>query len=207
MPVRVPNNAPERCGEVPTPGLGLQDDLRRAGVDPAGIERVSDRSMAANAAALREGAVDAIQVFQPYAEELIASGAGHLWYAAASRGLTAYTTLVTRREVLERRPEELLGMTRAMLRTLRWIAATPGAEIALALAEYFPAVPAEIFAAAVDRYRALGLWGTDPVLRREGFDRLKAAMISGGALSRDIPFETCVDNRLAEQVVAEAGPS
>ena len=192
--------------EVPTPWLCLQDDLRRAGVDPAGIERVSDRSMAANAAALREGAVDAIQVFQPYAEELIASGAGHLWYAAASRGLTAYTTLVTRREVLQRRPEELLGMTRAMLRTLRWIGATPGAEIARALADYFPAVPAEIFAAAVDRYKALGLWGTDPVLQREGFDRLKAAMISGGALSRDIPFETCVDNRLAEQAVAEAGP-
>ena len=190
--------------EVPTPWLCLQDDLRRAGVDPAGIERVSDRSMAANAAALREGAVDAIQVFQPYAEELIASGAGHLWYAAASRGLTAYTTLVTRREVLERRPEELLGMTRAMLRTLRWIAATPGAEIARALADYFPAVPPEIFAAAVDRYKALGLWGTDPVLQREGFDRLKAAMISGGALTRDIPFETCVDNRLAEQAVAEA---
>ena len=96
-------------------------------------------------------------------------------------------------------------MTRAMLRTLRWIAATPGAEIARALADYFPAVPPEIFAAAVDRYKALGLWGTDPVLQREGFDRLKAAMISGGALTRDIPFETCVDNRLAEQAVAEAG--
>ena len=87
----------------------------------------------------------------------------------------------------------------------RGLSATPGAEIARALADYFPAVPAEIFAAAVDRYKALGLWGTDPVLQREGFDRLKAAMISGGALTRDIPFETCVDNRLAEQAVAEAG--
>ena len=42
---------------------------------------------------LRTGKVDAIQVFQPYAEQLIASGAGHVWYAAATRGLTAYTTL------------------------------------------------------------------------------------------------------------------
>ncbi len=191
--------------EVPTPWLCLQDDLRRAGVDPGGLDRAGDRSMAENTAMLRAGTVDAIQVFQPYAEELIASGAGHLWYAAADRGLTAYTTLVTRREVLERRPEALLGMTRAMLHTLRWIAASPGAEIARALAGFFPAVAPEIFAAAVERYQALGLWGTDPILRREGFDRLKAAMISGGALSRDIAFETCVDNRLAEQAVAEAG--
>jgi len=41
------------------------------------------------------------------------------------------------------------------------------------------------------------------VLRREGFDRLAAAMISGGALPQLIPFETCVDNTLAEQVVSE----
>lgn len=191
--------------EVPTPWLCLQDDLRRTGIDPASLDRVSGGSMAENAAALRTDEVDAIQVFQPHAEELLASGGGHLWYAAASRGLTAYTTLVTRRAVLEQRPEELLAMTRAMLRTLRWIAATPGEEIARALANFFPAVPAEIFAAAVERYKRLGLWGTDPVLRREGFERLKAAMISGGALSRDIAFETCVDNRLAEQAVAEAG--
>ncbi len=189
--------------EVPTPWLCLQDDIRRDGVDPASIRRVTDRTMAENVAALRAGTVDAVQVFQPYAEDLLASGDGHLWYAAANRGLTAYTTLVTRRGVLERKRDELLRMVRAMARTLRWIGATPGVEIQRALASYFPDVPAGIFAAAIDRYRALGLYGPDPVTRREGFDRLAAAMRSGGVLHRDIPFEECVDNSLAEQVVAE----
>src|SRR5271166_6237036 len=81
--------------EVPTPWLCLQHDLRQAVVDPMTLNRISDASMANNAAALRAGSLDAVQLFQPYAEELIASGAGHLWYAAADRGLTAYTTLVT----------------------------------------------------------------------------------------------------------------
>ena len=189
--------------EVPTPWLCLQDDIRRDGADPASIERVTDRTMAQNVAALRAGTVDAVQVFQPYAEDLLASGDGHLWYAAANRGLTAYTTLVTRRAMLDRKRDELLRMVRAMARTLRWIGATPGAEIQRVLASYFPDVPAGIFAAAIDRYRALGLYGPDPVTRREGFDRLAAAMRSGGVLHRDIPFEDCVDNSLAEQVVAE----
>ena len=189
--------------EVPTPWLCLQDDIRRDGADPASIERVTDRTMAQNVAALRAGTVDAVQVFQPYAEDLLASGDGHLWYAAANRGLTAYTTLVTRRAVLDQKRDELLRMVRAMARTLRWIGATPGAEIQRVLASYFPDVPAGIFAAAIDRYRALGLYGPDPVTRREGFDRLAAAMRSGGVLHRDIPFEDCVDNSLAEQVVAE----
>jgi NitT/TauT family transport system substrate-binding protein len=189
--------------EVPTPWLCLQDDIRRDGGDPAVVSRETDGTMAANADALRAGTLDAVQVFQPYAEELLASGAGHLWYAAADRGLTAYTTLVTRRSVLERKRDELLAMVRAMYRTLRWIRATPGMEIQRVLASYFPDVPPAIYAAAIDRYRALALYGPDPVTRREGFDRLAAAMRSGGALHREVPFEDCIDNSLAEQVVAE----
>src|SRR5688572_10087950 len=78
--------------EVPTPWICLQYDLRRAGIDPAAIALTPARSMAENAAALRAGDVDVIQVFQPYARELIDAKAGHVWYAAANRGLTSYTT-------------------------------------------------------------------------------------------------------------------
>jgi NitT/TauT family transport system substrate-binding protein len=183
--------------EVPTPWLCLQDDLRRAGVHPASLTRVHGPTMAENAEALRAGTLDAVQLFQPYAEDLIASGAGHVWYAASHRGLTAYTALVTRRATLVSRHDELLRMTRAMARVLRWIATTPGSEIAHTLADYFPSVPRDIFAAAMDRYRALGLYASDPVMPREGFDRLQAAMRSGGALDRAIPFDDCVDNSLA----------
>ena len=188
--------------EVPTPWLCLQDDIRRDGADPAALTRTHGPSMAENAAALREGRLDAVQVFQPHAEQLLRSGAGHLWYAAADRGLTAYTTLVTRRSVLTARREELAAMVRAMYRSLRWLSATPGIEIARALHSFFPDVPTAIFAGAMDRYRELGLYGPDPVTRREGVERLQAAMRSGGALDRDIPFETVVDNSLAEAAVA-----
>lgn len=188
--------------EVPTPWLCLQDDIRRDGADPATLTRTNGPSMGENAAALRAGTLDAIQVFQPYAEDLLQSGAGHLWYAAADRGLTAYTTLVTRRPVLVSRRDELAAMVRAMVRSLRWIAATPGSEVARALASFFPDVPANIYAAAIDRYKISGVYGSDPITRREGVDRLAAAMRSGGALDRDIPFEKIVDNSLAEQAAA-----
>ena len=188
--------------EVPTPWICLANDIRRAGVDPNSIDRITDKTMAENEAALRAGTVDAIQVFQPHAERLIASGAGHIWNAAATRGLTAYTTLVTRRETLTRRADDLLAMTRGMHRTQQWFARTPAPEIATLLKDFFPDVEPRIFAAAIDRYRALGLWGADPVVRREGYDRLHAAMRAFGTLSRDIAFETCVDTKLAERALA-----
>ena len=188
--------------EVPTPWICQADDIRRAGVDPDRLDRISDRTMEQNETDLRTGKVDAIQVFQPHAERLIASGAGHVWYAAANRGLTAYTTLVTRRPTLLARDEELLAMTRALHRTLGWFTATPADEIVRAVKDFFPDVDPAIFADALSRYRALGLWGTDPVIRREGYDRLHAAMRAAGALGRDIAFETCVDTTLAKRAIA-----
>ena len=188
--------------EVPTPWICLANDIRQAGLDPNSLDRIADRSMAENEAALRAGTVDAVQVFQPYAERLVASGAGHVWNAAATRGLTAYTTLVTRRETLLKRADDLLAMTRAMHRTLQWFATTPAPEIARLLKDFFPDVEPQIFSAAIDRYRALGLWATDPVVRREGYDRLHAAMRAFGTLSRDIAFEACVDTKLAERAMS-----
>ena len=187
--------------EVPTPWICLADDIRRAGVDPDTLDRLADRTMDENEAALGNGALDAIHVFQPQAERLISSGKGHVWYAAATRGLTAYTTLVTRRSVLERRADELLKMTRAVHRTLGWFAATPAADIAGKLAAYFPDVPASVFAGAIDRYRKLKLWGSTPVIQREGYDRLHGAMRAAGALSKDIAFEDCVDTQLAKRAI------
>lgn len=188
--------------EVPTPWICLADDLRRSGVDLDRLDRVSGPTMAENAAAIQAGTLEAAQLFQPYAEELVASGAGHIWYAAATRGLTAYTTLVTRRATLERRADDLLAMTKGLHRTLGWFAAAPGIEIARTLKSYFPDVRESIFAAAIERYRKLGLWGPDPVIRREGFDRLHAAMRAFGTLKRDIPYELCVDTSLAERARA-----
>src|SRR4029078_3686301 len=77
--------------EVPTPWLCLQEDIRRVGLDPGALARVGDQSMIENVYALRHGEIYFVQLFQPFAEELIASGDGHLWYAAARRGLCSYT--------------------------------------------------------------------------------------------------------------------
>ena len=189
--------------EVPTPWLCLQDDLRRAGVDLGAVHWVRGGSMEDNAQSLRRGELDAAQMFQPHCELLLRAGDAHLWYAAASRGLTSYTSLNTRRSVLQSRPEELLAMTRGMARTLTWLHSASPEDVWRVVADYFPQVDGTLFAAAIARYQALGLWSADPVLPREGFDRLKRSMLSGGAIGRDIPYDECVDDRLAAIVAGK----
>lgn len=189
--------------EVPTPWLCLQEDLRRANIDPAAVTRHATGTMAENAAALGRGELDVIQVFEPFVSTLLASGVGHIWYAAASRGPTSYTTFYTRRGTLTDRRDELRAMVRGVARTQQWVAAMPGAEIAATVAPYFADTPLPLLTAACDRYKSLGIWSTTPVMPRVGYDRLLAGLVSGGFVDPGTPFEVAVDNSIAEEAEAE----
>jgi NitT/TauT family transport system substrate-binding protein len=193
--------------EVPTPWLCLQEDMRRAGLDPARLARISNRSMAQNCDALRQGTVDVVQVFEPFVEELIEAGQGHIWSAAADRGPTAYTTLYAPRRLLSTRRQDCERMVRAIYRTLKWVDAADGADLAAAIAGYFPDQPQSRLAKALDRYRRLGIWGHEPDLSRPGFERLRAGLLSGGLIASAAPYERVVDNSLAERVRQQDPPA
>jgi NitT/TauT family transport system substrate-binding protein len=186
--------------EVPTPWMCLQEDLRRAGVAPGAIERVTDGTMAGNCAALLAGTVDVVQLFEPFVSTLLAEHGCHVWYAQASRGPTSYTTFYTRRPLLTQRRDELSRMVRAIYRTQQWVAGASAVAIAEAVRPYFPDVPPAILTAACGRYQALGIWGSSPVLPRAGYDRLLSSLVSGGLVNPGTPFEIAVDNSLAEAV-------
>lgn len=189
--------------EVPTPWLCLQEDLRQAGLDPDRLDRIGDRTMAENLAALRDGRLDAAQFFEPAVEAALASGSGHLWHAASDRGRTTYTAFVTTRDRLRHDPEPLLRMVRAIYRTQQWVQSRSAPEIAARIAAFFPALEPPVLARALARYQAQRVWGADPVLPEDGFDRLRRGLVSGGFIGRPPAYRACVDNRLALRVVAE----
>jgi NitT/TauT family transport system substrate-binding protein len=188
--------------EVPTPWLCLQQDLREVGIDPDRLDRVGDRNMADNLTALRAGEIDAAQFFEPVVEQALATGEGHLWHAASSRGRTTYTAFVTTRDRLTRAAEPLLRMVRAIHRTQQWLHANQAPAVAAAIASYFPALDRGVLAGAIARYQAQAVWGGDPVLPEAGFDRLRRGLVSSGFVSRAVDYADCVDNRLAAQAIA-----
>jgi len=189
--------------EVPTPWLCLQHDLRLAGLNPANMDRIPDRSMPENLAALRAGDIDVMQAFQPFVEQAVEEGVGHVWYAAASRGLTAYTALYTTREVMARDPESLRRITRAMYRTQQWIAAHTAAELAACVAADFPDLSQTTLTHALARYTTLRLWNRTPMMQPEGLAWLEAACLSGEYIQHGVPYDHCVDMRFAAQVIQE----
>lgn len=188
--------------EVPTPWLCLEQDLRDAAIDPTRLERVFDRTMPENVTALRDGSLDVAQLFEPFVETAVAGGA-HVWLPASARGRTSYTVFATTRARLTADPEPFRRMTRAMYRTQRWVHEQPSEALAAAIASYFPDLDRGVLVRALARYKAQGVWARDPILPEDGFDRLRRALLGSGFLKRAIPFADCVDNRLAEDTVAE----
>jgi NitT/TauT family transport system substrate-binding protein len=192
--------------EVPTPWLCLQDDLRRSGIDPNSLSRVDNNTMAESEAALRAGDFDAIQVFEPHVSQLLDDDAGFVWYAAANRGPTSYTTFYTTRNALTEKRDDLLAMTRAMYRTQKWLHAHSAQEFAELIKSFFPDLPLTVLAAAIDRYKALGIWGANPRHAQIGFDRLDTALRSGGLIKRGATYAQCMDTSLADAVITKDPP-
>lgn len=192
--------------EVPTPWMCLQQDLRCIGLDPATLPRRAGGTMAENVAALLRAELDVVQVFEPLAAELEAQGRGYVWYASADRGPTSYTTLYLRRTLAAERQDEILRMVRAIYRVQKWLRAATAKDIAAALARYFPDVSAPILRASCARYKTLGIWGADPRLPRDGYDRLLRSLVSGGFVNPGTPFEIAVDNSFAAAVMQEDPP-
>jgi NitT/TauT family transport system substrate-binding protein len=179
--------------EVPTPWLCLQHDLREQGIDPGRLQRVADRTMADNLAALRNGELDVVQMFEPYVSMALQAGAGDILYAASTRGPTCYTTYLATRGSIARNRAAFVAMTRATRRTLDWLTEHGAEELAEVVAPFYPDVARDILVSSLRRYRDAGLWSRTTEVSRVGFTRLADSLRSGRFISHAPRYEDCVE--------------
>jgi NitT/TauT family transport system substrate-binding protein len=178
--------------EVPTPWMCLQHDLRLAGLDPAALARIADRTMPDNLAALRAGALDVVQVFEPFVAQALQGGYGKIAYAASARGPCVYTSFIATRATATAKSDACAAVMRATTAMQQWLAAQGGGALASAVAPYFPDVAPGPLADALRRYQEAGLWAATPEMSRAGFARLGDSFVSGGAIARPPSYEACV---------------
>ncbi|NKC33540.1 ABC transporter substrate-binding protein [Falsiroseomonas selenitidurans] len=181
--------------EVPTPWWCLNHDLRLAGIDPEACPGHVRMPMPEGAAALLEGRVDAVMLFEPMAAALEEAGASQ-WYAAASRGPTAYSALYATTTRIAERHAAFTAVVRGLGRALAWLQTVEEAEVCALLAPRFADVAPRHLARAVARYRGLGLWDGTTHLPAPALDWLAAAMVSAGAMTHHPGYESCIDRSL-----------
>ncbi|MCH9670654.1 MAG: ABC transporter substrate-binding protein [Gammaproteobacteria bacterium] len=177
--------------DVPTPWLLLQEDLRRVGIDPSVIDQSASGSLEDNVAALAAGKLDVIQTMEPHAGQALAQG-GHLWHRFADRGDVAFTSFYTTREFAQREREACDALTKAMSEAVQQMNSRPVGELAERIHSYFPTYTPGAIAAGLQRYREARIWPADCSLRQPEFVRLKLALLAGGFITHDVPYERAV---------------
>ena len=189
--------------DVPTPWMTFQDDLRRAGIDPASLNRAPDVPMAENADRLARGEVDVVQVFEPYVDRAVSGGWGHVWHRFSGRGDMGYTSFYTTRTFATGQRETCRALVRGIAAAQRALFAEPASEIAAQVAGFFPDEPGDALTRMIEGYRASGVWARHPALPPETFVRLKASLLSGGLISADVPYERAVDDAITTEALSE----
>jgi len=185
------------AGDVPTPWMTFQDDLQRAGLEPAAIAGRRVRAMATNIKAYLKGTVDVVQVFEPYADALVSEGHGHVWHRFTDRGDIAYTTFYAPRRFTQARREACRRLVRGIARAQAALFAAKPVAIADAVASFLPKLSRSALVRIIGAYRASGLWAKTPELPPSPYLRLKAALVSGGLIRNDPPYERLVDAELS----------
>ena len=184
--------------DVPTPWMTLQDDLSRAGVDPDLINKSVDKTMQENTILFKKGELDVVQVFEPYAQELLESG-GHVWHNFSTRGDIAFTTFYATRSFVDSNRFVCKSLINAINTSLTKIHESSAKEISdLIRPFYFPHLAPTSYENIINRYKESKLWPKTTALPATSFVRLKAALLSGDLIQKDIPYERIVDRELSE---------
>jgi len=194
---------PGRVGGVPY--MALCHVLRKNGLDlQKDLTLDSSIQYALMTSAFTSGTGDYVTVFEPTASTLEQNGQG---YIVASVGEAAgdvpYTAYFASREYLNKNTELVERFTRAIYKGQQWVASHSAAEIAEAVQPAFPDTDLATLTSAVQSYKDIDAWCTDPLLRPESFDRLQEIIKEAGELSEKAPYDPVVNTVFANKVMAE----
>ena len=190
---------PGRKGGVPY--MALEYVLRQNGIDPykdTDLDNSVQFSMMT--AAFTGGTGDYVTAFEPTASMLQQEGKG---YIVASVGEAAgdipYTAYFAKKSYIEENSDLIQRFTNAVYKGQQWVATHTDAEVAQAVAEFFPDTSLELLTASVASYRAIDAWNTDPVMSEESFNRLQTVMTQAGELTKTADYDKVVNNTFANK--------
>lgn len=190
---------PGRKGGVPY--MALEYVLRQNGIDPyedTNLDNSVQFSMMT--AAFTGGTGDYVTAFEPTASMLQQEGKG---YIVASVGEAAgdipYTAYFAKKSYIDKNSDLIQRFTNAVYKGQQWVATHTDAEVAQAVAEFFPDTSLELLTASVASYRAIDAWNTDPVMSEESFNRLQTVMTEAGELTKTADYDKVVNNTFANK--------
>jgi len=185
------------------PDVFLQTAMRKHGVDPkSDVKIVNNIGPAARTGAWLAGQTDFAIFLEPEATMIEKSGQGFV-VASVGRevGPVDYTVFTATDAFLKQNPRVAQAWTDAIVRAQKHVATAPAADLAKAIASFFPGMSEAELVAAVERYRGIGLWKTNPVVERRAIESLQDMLVASGVLEpgKRVGYEAVVVNDFASK--------
>jgi NitT/TauT family transport system substrate-binding protein len=175
----------------PQPLAMLRYAAIRQGVDWEKVSLVDAGGPSSMDSVFRSGAGDFIHQQGPAPQQLERDGVGHI---AASVGeampQVAFSSLMASREYLV--TPEAAGFGRAYRKALVWIQESPPAEIAVRIAGFFESVDPEVLGVAMDSYKQIGCWSSDPEIPEAQYQQSLEVFSSAGLITGRPPYDEVV---------------
>ncbi len=195
-----------RKGGVPL--MTLEYVLRRQGLDPQKDLYVdSGVQFALMAGAFTGGTGDYVALFEPTASAVEREGKGYvLASVGALSGEIPYTCYYAKQSWLDKNADTAQKFTNAIYKGQLWVKQHTPAEVAEAIAPFFPDTDLELLEKVCARHAEIDAFMDTPVMQEQSFDRLQTVMEQAGELPERVKFSDLVDNSFAENAVKTNAP-
>lgn len=178
------------------PDVFLETAMRKNGLDPKkDLKLVNNIGPAARTGAWLAGQNDYGIFLEPEATMLEKAGKGTV---VASIGRTVgpvdYTVFTATDVFLKQNPAVAQAWTHAIVKAQKYVASAKPADLAAHIAEYFPTMSKDDLIAAIERYRGIGLWKTNPTVERKAIESLQDMLVASGVLdnAKRVKYEQVV---------------
>ena len=183
------------------PDIFLETAMRKNGIDPKkDTKLVNNIGAAARTGAWMSGQTDFGIFLEPEASMIEKNGKG---YVVASIGQAVgpvdFTVFTATDVYLKRNPGVAKAWVEAIVRAQKHVATAPASDLAKQAASFFPGMEVGELVTAIERYRTIGLWKTNPTVEKESMETLQDMLIASGMLSADkrVKYEQLVVQEFA----------
>lgn len=150
----------------------------------------------------KSGSGDLIQLTEPHVSLLETENEGYVVTSLAEPiGNITNGVYIAPKDYLKTNPEIIQKFTNGLYKAQIWCATHNGKEIAQVIKPFFPEIKMEILEAAVNRYKDLGIWNTNPVIQEESVAKLQEILSSIGKIPAENVERDFIDNSFAQNAV------
>lgn len=186
------------------PDVYLETALRKHGLDPKkDVTLLNNLGPAARAGAWMAGRADYAIFLEPEAGSIEREGKGYpLTMVGTEVGPVDYTVFTTTDAFIKQNPQVVQAWTNAIAKAMKHVQSGNPADLAKQVAEYFPAIPQDQIASAIDRYKKNNLWKTTPLVEESAINKLQDMLVTSGVLEagKRVKYQDVVVTNFAKAV-------